>query len=223
MKVSDLMQRHVVTAREEQSLKALAETLFDHGISGMPVVGADGTVVGVVSEADLLHKQGGRPTPRKGALARFRPRGEGRQGGRPHRRRGDDGTRRHGRAGEHRGGGRAADARPGRQPSARGWSATASCSGSSRAQTSCVRSGARTTRSRRRSGMTSCSASSGSIRRRAPSGWSTARSSSPASWRREGQVELLTALVEKVPGVVSVTARVGHRDPTPGRRLAGSR
>jgi CBS domain-containing protein len=73
MKVSDLMQRRVVTSREEQSLKTLAETLFDHGISGMPVIGADGAVVGVVSEADLLHKQGGRPTPRKGALARFRP------------------------------------------------------------------------------------------------------------------------------------------------------
>ena len=73
MKVGELMQRRVVTAREEQSLKELAESLFDHGISGVPVVGADGTVVGVVSEADLLHKQGGREERRRGMLARFRP------------------------------------------------------------------------------------------------------------------------------------------------------
>ena len=71
MKVSELMQRHVVAAREEQSLKELAAELFDHGISGMPVVGADGTVVGVVSEADLLHKQGVRPEPPT-RLARLR-------------------------------------------------------------------------------------------------------------------------------------------------------
>jgi CBS-domain-containing membrane protein len=78
MKVSDLMQRRVVTSREEQSLKTLAETLFDHGISGMPVIGADGAVVGVVSEADLLHKQGGRPT-----RARARSPGSDRRRGTP--------------------------------------------------------------------------------------------------------------------------------------------
>ena len=72
MKVSELMQRKVVTAHTEQSLKDLAAELFDHGISGMPVIGEDGSVVGVVSEADLLHKERDRPPERHGRLARLR-------------------------------------------------------------------------------------------------------------------------------------------------------
>ena len=191
MKVSDLMQRHVVTAREEQSLKALAETLFDHGISGMPVVGADGAVVGVVSEADLLHKQGGRSAPRKGALARFR-------------RAATDSA--------------ATDTKLGARTVGEAMTAPAVTVGPEstvaaaarlmldhginrlpvvgrdgellgipRAPTSCVRSAGRTMRSRRRSGTTSCSASSGPTRSPSPSRSSAARSSSWASWSPRGR------------------------------------
>lgn len=37
--------------------KDIAEVLVAHGVSAVPVVDAEGHVVGVVSEADLLHKE----------------------------------------------------------------------------------------------------------------------------------------------------------------------
>ena len=69
MKISQLMQPEVVVAREAQSLKEAAATLVAHGISGVPVCKESGQVVGVLSEADVLYKEGGRMEPRGGALA----------------------------------------------------------------------------------------------------------------------------------------------------------
>jgi len=69
MKISQLMQPEVVVAREAQSLKEAAATLVAHGISGMPVCNESGQVVGVLSEADVLYKERGRMEPRGGALA----------------------------------------------------------------------------------------------------------------------------------------------------------
>ena len=69
MKISQLMQPEVVVARETQSLKEAAAALVAHGISGMPVCSESGQVVGVLSEADVLYKEGGRMEPRGGALA----------------------------------------------------------------------------------------------------------------------------------------------------------
>jgi CBS domain-containing protein len=59
MKVRDVMTRRVVTARPEMSLRDLALLLSEHRISGMPVLDALGSVVGVVSEADILAKERG--------------------------------------------------------------------------------------------------------------------------------------------------------------------
>ena len=56
-------------ARETQSLKEAAAALVAHGISGMPVCSASGEVVGVLSEADVLDKEGGR-TERRGGRSR---------------------------------------------------------------------------------------------------------------------------------------------------------
>ncbi len=62
MKVSDVMTRQVLTARPEMSLRDLALLLSEHRISGMPVLDASGSVVGIVSEADILAKErGNRP------------------------------------------------------------------------------------------------------------------------------------------------------------------
>ena len=44
MRVADVMQHDVVTAQPEVSLKQAAELLIERGISGLPVVGADGRV-----------------------------------------------------------------------------------------------------------------------------------------------------------------------------------
>lgn len=59
MKIRDVMTQTVLSVRPEAPLKEVALLLSDHRISGLPVVDADGKVVGVVSEADLLMKEQG--------------------------------------------------------------------------------------------------------------------------------------------------------------------
>jgi CBS domain-containing protein len=68
MKVRDLMQSDVRTTGPEESLKDVARTLVDNSISGMPVCDADGRVVGVISEGDILFKERGRPERRAAPL-----------------------------------------------------------------------------------------------------------------------------------------------------------
>jgi len=68
MKVKDVMTTDVVTVAPEASLKDVARVLAERRISGLPVVDADGTVIGVVSEGDLLFKERG-PSHRTGMLA----------------------------------------------------------------------------------------------------------------------------------------------------------
>jgi len=64
MDVEHLMTRDVVTVSPETPLKEVAAILADRGISGLPVCGAGGEVLGVVSEADILHKERGLPRGR---------------------------------------------------------------------------------------------------------------------------------------------------------------
>ncbi|HST18051.1 MAG TPA: CBS domain-containing protein [Gaiellaceae bacterium] len=69
MKVRDVMTKNVITVEPGASLKDAARLLVEHGISGLPVV-ADGVVLGVLSEADLLFKERG-PIERRGLLGRM--------------------------------------------------------------------------------------------------------------------------------------------------------
>lgn len=69
MEVKDLMTCDVVTAAPEASLKDVAKTLVEHGISGMPVCDQGGRILGVVSEGDILHKERGRIERRGGPLS----------------------------------------------------------------------------------------------------------------------------------------------------------
>jgi CBS domain-containing protein len=71
MKVKELMTTDVVTVTPEMTLKHVAEVLARRGVSGVPVVDANGRVVGVISEADVLLKERG-PTEERGVFARFR-------------------------------------------------------------------------------------------------------------------------------------------------------
>jgi CBS domain-containing protein len=68
MKVKDVMTYEVVTVSPETSLKEVAATLVQHGISGVPVVDAADRVLGVVSEGDVLFKERGGETRRGGPL-----------------------------------------------------------------------------------------------------------------------------------------------------------
>lgn len=56
-KISDVMSTDVVTVRMETPFKDVARLLARRDVSAAPVVCADGRVVGVVSQADLLVKQ----------------------------------------------------------------------------------------------------------------------------------------------------------------------
>jgi CBS domain-containing protein len=54
----DVMTADPVTARPDQTPQEAAELLLYHHISGLPVLDKQGQLVGVVSEADLIGKQG---------------------------------------------------------------------------------------------------------------------------------------------------------------------
>ena len=54
MQVADVMTRDVLTVAPDTSVRDIARLLWTHGVSGVPVVSADGSLVGVVSELDLL-------------------------------------------------------------------------------------------------------------------------------------------------------------------------
>ena len=62
MRIADIMTTEVLTVTPDTTLKDVAELLSERGISGAPVVDADGHVLGVVSEADILAKER-RPRP----------------------------------------------------------------------------------------------------------------------------------------------------------------
>ena len=59
MRVDDLMTKDVVAVTPATSLKEVARLLVERRIAGVPVCDDAGTVVGVVSEADILVKERG--------------------------------------------------------------------------------------------------------------------------------------------------------------------
>ena len=65
MTVRDVMTTPVFSVTLTTPLKDVARLLVEHRISGVPVVDPNGTVVGVVSEADFLVKEGGREAGRR--------------------------------------------------------------------------------------------------------------------------------------------------------------
>jgi CBS domain-containing protein len=62
-RVKDIMTSRVVAVRSDAPYREMIAALRAHRVSGLPVVDAQGTVVGVVSETDLLAKRDtdGRP------------------------------------------------------------------------------------------------------------------------------------------------------------------
>lgn len=62
MRVRDAMTSPVVTVRPETPIKEAAQVLIDRDFSALPVLDADGGLVGIVTEADLLPLQA--PDPR---------------------------------------------------------------------------------------------------------------------------------------------------------------
>jgi CBS domain-containing protein len=58
MNAKDIMTKDIITVSPTMSVKTLAMTLIKNQISGAPVAGKDGKIVGVVSEADIVAKKG---------------------------------------------------------------------------------------------------------------------------------------------------------------------
>ena len=50
------MHKRVLSVRQETTLSELTRLLAEHGVSGAPVVGSQGDLVGVVSQTDLLRQ-----------------------------------------------------------------------------------------------------------------------------------------------------------------------
>ena len=56
MKAMDVMVRDVVTVKPETDVATATKLLVENDISALPVVDQTGTVVGVISEADLVRR-----------------------------------------------------------------------------------------------------------------------------------------------------------------------
>ena len=57
MNASDVMVRDVVTVGPEDEVSKAVQLLVDHDISALPVVDSEKRVIGILSEADLLHRE----------------------------------------------------------------------------------------------------------------------------------------------------------------------
>jgi CBS domain-containing protein len=58
MFAKDIMTRDVITVSPTATVRNLAMTLIKNQISGAPVAGRNGKIIGVVSEADIVAKKG---------------------------------------------------------------------------------------------------------------------------------------------------------------------
>jgi len=56
MQADEIMTRNVLTVPPDATIEATARLMLDNRISGLPVVGADGKVVGIVTEGDFLRR-----------------------------------------------------------------------------------------------------------------------------------------------------------------------
>lgn len=56
MNASDVMVHDVLTIGPDKDVKEAARLLIDHDISALPVVDQHGDLVGIISEADLVHR-----------------------------------------------------------------------------------------------------------------------------------------------------------------------
>jgi CBS domain-containing protein len=57
MNAMDVMVRNVVTVKPDDDIAHVIKLLTEHDISALPVVDEEGTVIGVISEADLIRRE----------------------------------------------------------------------------------------------------------------------------------------------------------------------
>ncbi len=69
MKVGDVMTRNVIAVPPDTPALAVARLLSERGISAVPVTDSWQMLLGIVSEADLIHRLAVNDTPERGLLA----------------------------------------------------------------------------------------------------------------------------------------------------------
>ena len=57
MRVRDIMTATVVTATSETTFQELVDSMFRHGVSGLPITDGEQRLIGIVTEADLIAKE----------------------------------------------------------------------------------------------------------------------------------------------------------------------
>jgi CBS domain-containing protein len=57
MTIEEVMTRDVISASPQTSIHAAAKLMADHRVSGLPVIDADGRLVGIISDGDLILRQ----------------------------------------------------------------------------------------------------------------------------------------------------------------------
>jgi CBS domain-containing protein len=65
MNASDVMVTSVITVGPDASVQEVADLLLQHRISAVPVVAANGAILGIVSEGDLINRSESETTHRK--------------------------------------------------------------------------------------------------------------------------------------------------------------
>jgi len=56
LNAADLMTSFVVTVRPDATIEYAARLMLQYRISGLPVTDSDGTVLGIITESDLLRR-----------------------------------------------------------------------------------------------------------------------------------------------------------------------
>ncbi|WP_083246465.1 CBS domain-containing protein [Mesorhizobium sp. SEMIA 3007] len=57
MRASDIMTMGATTVRPDTTIEHAARVMLEHRISGLPVVNAQGKLLGIVTERDLLRRE----------------------------------------------------------------------------------------------------------------------------------------------------------------------
>jgi CBS domain-containing protein len=58
MKAKDIMTKTVISVREDTTIEEVIKTLLENEISGVPVLDENDKLVGLVSEGDLIYREG---------------------------------------------------------------------------------------------------------------------------------------------------------------------
>ena len=64
MKVREIMKHPVVTVHEDATLEAVAQTMLEHRVWGVPVINDGGEIAGLITDADFAVKEAGFPFTR---------------------------------------------------------------------------------------------------------------------------------------------------------------